>query len=61
MREGAPAAVGAPTDSDTQSDEALMTAYADGAASAFDVLYERHQGPLYRNFTRQLSESEAND
>ena len=61
MREGAPAAVGAPTDTDAQSDEALMSAYADGDASAFDMLYERHKGPLYRYFTRQLSESEAND
>jgi len=61
MRKGAPATVGAPTEPDTQSDEALMSAYADGDASAFDVLYERHKGPLYRYFTRQLSESEAND
>ena len=38
-----------------------MSAYAEGDASAFDVLYERHKGPLYRYFARQLSESEAND
>lgn len=61
MREGAPAVVGAPTGTDVQSDETLMSAYADGDAGAFDVLYERHKGPLYRYFTRQLSEAEAND
>ena len=59
MKAGAPAAAGAPTDS--QSDEALMLAYAAGDARAFDLLYERHKGPLYRYFTRQLPEAEAND
>ena len=59
MKAGAPTKVGAPTDD--QSDEALMLAYAEGQASAFDVLYERHKGPLYRYFTRQLPEAEAND
>jgi RNA polymerase sigma-70 factor (ECF subfamily) len=56
---GAPANAGAPTD--RQSDEALMLAYAEGDAGAFDVLYERHKGPLYRYFTRQLPDTEAND
>ncbi|TNF90282.1 MAG: sigma-70 family RNA polymerase sigma factor [Gammaproteobacteria bacterium] len=61
MREGAPANTGAPAEQDAQSDEALMSAYADGDASAFDVLYERHKGPVYRYFTRQLAEVEAHD
>ena len=54
MREGAPAGAG-PTD------EALMVAYAAGDASAFDLLYERHKGALYRYFKRQLNDAEAND
>lgn len=61
MREGAPANTGAPAEQDAQSDEALMSAYADGEAGAFDVLYERHKGPVYRYFTRQLTEAEAHD
>ncbi len=56
---GAPANAGAPTDS--ESDESLMLAYAAGDACAFDLLYERHKGPLYRYFSRQLPEAEAND
>jgi RNA polymerase sigma-70 factor (ECF subfamily) len=43
------------------TDEALMLAYAGGDAGSFDALYDRHKGPLYRYFTRQLTESEAND
>lgn len=30
------------------TDEGLMAAYRDGDADAFDVLYARHRGPLYR-------------
>jgi RNA polymerase sigma-70 factor (ECF subfamily) len=30
------------------SDEALMLAYRDGDAGAFDVLYARHRGGTYR-------------
>ena len=55
MKSGAPGTAGA------QSDESLMLAYADGDAGAFDVLYDRHKGPLYRYFSRQLSAAEAND
>ena len=64
MSEGAPAPAGGvppaaePADA---ADEDLMTAYADGDASAFDVLYGRHRGAAYRYFRRQLSEAEAND
>ena len=35
------------------SDEDLMTAYAGGDAGAFDVLYKRHKGGVYRYLTRQ--------
>lgn len=59
MKARAPAEAGAGADS--QPDEALMVAYARGDASAFDLLYDRHKGPLYRYFTRQLPESEAHD
>jgi RNA polymerase sigma-70 factor (ECF subfamily) len=39
--------------SDTRSDEALMLEYAAGNAHAFEVLYGRHKGPLYRYLLRQ--------
>ena len=35
-----------------------MTHYRDGQAAAFDVLYERHKGGLYRYFLRQLNNRE---
>jgi RNA polymerase sigma-70 factor (ECF subfamily) len=35
------------------SDEALMLAYRDGDAGAFDVLYARHRGGTYRYLLRQ--------
>jgi len=38
-----------------------MTAYARGDAAAFEPLYARHRGALYRYFRRQLDEAEAND
>jgi RNA polymerase sigma-70 factor (ECF subfamily) len=34
------------------TDEALMAAYRDGDAAAFDVLYMRHKGPLFRYVLR---------
>lgn len=34
------------------SDEELMQRYRDGDAPAFDVLYARHAGPLFRYFLR---------
>ena len=43
------------------TDEALMLAYCEGDAGAFDTLYERHKGPLFRYFTRQLPAAQAND
>ena len=44
------------------TDEKLMQQYAKGNAKAFDQLYERHRGSLYRYFRRQVSdEATAND
>lgn len=39
--------------SNTRSDEALMLDYAAGNAHAFEILYGRHKGPLYRYLLRQ--------
>jgi RNA polymerase sigma-70 factor (ECF subfamily) len=36
------------------SDEALMLAYGAGDAAAFDTLYARHKGGVYRYLLRQL-------
>ena len=36
-----------------ESDEALMLHYRDGDVRAFEALYERHKGPLFRYFLRQ--------
>jgi RNA polymerase sigma-70 factor (ECF subfamily) len=41
------------TDADA-SDEDLMLAYAAGDAGAFDRLYARHRGPVFRYMARQL-------
>jgi len=41
-----------PTDTDA-TDEALMLGYRDGDAAAFDVLYARHKGGVYRYLLRQ--------
>jgi len=44
------------------SDEILMERYAGGDAAAFDELYARHRGPLYRYFVRQVNDrASAND
>jgi RNA polymerase sigma-70 factor (ECF subfamily) len=37
-------------------DEELMLAYAHGDAGAFDTLYKRHRGPLYRFVLRSLKQ-----
>jgi len=37
------------------SDEKLMQQYAKGDAKAFDLLYARHRGALYRYFNRQVN------
>ncbi len=36
-----------------ESDEALMLRYQQGDTAAFDALYGRHRGPLYRYLLRQ--------
>jgi RNA polymerase sigma-70 factor (ECF subfamily) len=36
------------------ADEALMLAYRDGDAAAFEALYTRHKGPLYRFVLRSM-------
>ena len=38
---------------DLRTDEALMLAYRDGDGAAFEALYGRWRGPLYRYFLRQ--------
>jgi len=38
---------------DDISDENLMLSYCNGDADAFEVLYQRHKGPLYRFVLRQ--------
>jgi RNA polymerase sigma-70 factor (ECF subfamily) len=38
---------------DAAPDEELMNRYRDGDAHAFEVLYTRHKGPLYRYLLRQ--------
>jgi RNA polymerase sigma factor (sigma-70 family) len=44
------------------TDEQLMQRYAKGEAKAFDELYTRHRGPLYRYFIRQVNNpATAND
>lgn len=40
---------------DDETDEALMLAYAAGDASAFDRLYARHKGALYRYVLRHCA------
>ena len=42
-----------------ETDEALMLRYRDGDAAAFEALYRRHRGPLYRYFLRQGRERAA--
>jgi RNA polymerase sigma-70 factor (ECF subfamily) len=39
------------------SDEELMLSYRDGDAGAFDVLYSRHKGGVYRYLLRQCREA----
>lgn len=43
------------------SDEQLMLAYRDGDAGAFDTLYLRHKGPVYRYMLRQCRDAGVAD
>lgn len=47
--------------SDEPSDEQLMLAYRDGDAAAFDTLYDRHKGRLYRYLVRQCQRPVAEE
>ena len=38
---------------DATTDEAIMLAWQSGDAAAFDRLYERHRGGVFRYFLRQ--------
>ena len=45
-----------------RSDEQLMKSYANGNMEAFEVLYQRHRGPLYRYVLRLAGDpATAND
>jgi len=44
-----------------RSDEELMLAYASGDARAFETLYTRHRGPLFRFLLRGLKRRELAD
>jgi RNA polymerase sigma-70 factor (ECF subfamily) len=43
-------------DLDNEIDEDLMMRYRDGDAAAFEILYSRHKGALFRYFNRQCYE-----
>jgi RNA polymerase sigma-70 factor (ECF subfamily) len=38
-------------------DERLMLGYAAGAAAAFDTLYTRHKGPVFRYIVRHCNDA----
>ena len=48
-------------DSTQASDEALMRAWVEGDVTAFDQLYSRHRGRLYRYLLRQLRDQATAD
>jgi len=43
------------------SDEDLMMRYRDGDAAAFELLYKRHKGPLYRYILRQCGQQPVDE
>ena len=51
----------APAPLNADSDEALMLAYGAGQAAAFDVLYARHKGGVYRYLLRHCSNAGTAD
>src|SRR6188508_1068538 len=57
---GAAALVEAPAVAVTD-DTTLMLRYRDGDARAFELLYERHKGPLYRYLQRMCGRREVAD
>ena len=46
---------------DDVSDESLMLSYCNGDADAFEVLYQRHKGPLYRFILRQCGQDNVDE
>lgn len=52
----APSATSAPAEAD---DATLMVRYRDGDARAFEILYRRHKGPLYRYLQRLCRNQDA--
>ena len=46
---------------DDISDEHLMLSYGGGDANAFEALYQRHKGPLYRFIIRQCGSQYADE
>lgn len=59
---GAVALADAPPAAPAVTDDAtLMLRYRDGDARAFEILYERHKGPLYRYLQRMCGRREVAD
>jgi RNA polymerase sigma-70 factor, ECF subfamily len=46
-------------DAPTTTDEALMLRYQSGEVGAFETLYSRHKGPVYRYFVRHIGDTGA--
>ena len=51
----------AAVDAHSASDEELMLAYGAGDAAAFDALYARHKGPVYRYLLRHCGNAASAD
>ncbi len=49
------------TEAPVVGDEALMLAYATGDAAAFDALYARHKGGVYRYLVRHCGNAGVAD
>ena len=58
---GGAAALAAPAAVAITDDATLMLRYRDGDARAFELLYERHKGPLYRYLQRMCGRREVAD
>jgi RNA polymerase sigma-70 factor (ECF subfamily) len=61
LRLSVPARTLADASSDSTGDEALMLAYAAGEAGAFDALYARHKGGVYRYLIRHCGNAGTAD
>jgi len=46
---------------DTLTNEELMLNYRNGDAAAFELLYQRHKGPLYRYIMRQCDKTHVDE